>query len=205
MLLQSEVEATAVFMRDMFEVHGGKAFAPAPEHDAVGASWHSPREALLAGDYFDDSCSLFSLCSGGGDSEGGTGTSGGSSDGGDDDGLSSSATVGSIESDATSRIHRAGSAASASSSGDTAMAAISPAAATAAVLQLKHSVGGGWRVDGFLPQSAVEELAARRGLRLTWHRRGWLRDNPLGTPTEREVYVASVVGGAVYRTLLVRR
>jgi hypothetical protein len=38
-----------------------------------------------------------------------------------------------------------------------------------------------------------------------WARAGWLRDNPVGVPTEREYYVAATQGGDVYRVLLVRR
>lgn len=42
------------------------------------------------------------------------------------------------------------------------------------------------------------------GLRAHTDGPGWLVANPLGVPTEREVYAASVTGGAVYRLLLQR-
>lgn len=38
-----------------------------------------------------------------------------------------------------------------------------------------------------------------------WAEAGWLRDNPVGVPTEREYYVAATQGAPVYRILLVRR
>ncbi|GBF99595.1 tRNA (guanine-N(7)-)-methyltransferase [Raphidocelis subcapitata] len=38
-----------------------------------------------------------------------------------------------------------------------------------------------------------------------WEAAGWLRDNPVGVPTEREYYVNETQGGGVYRLLLVRR
>jgi hypothetical protein len=38
-----------------------------------------------------------------------------------------------------------------------------------------------------------------------WAKAGWLRDNPVGVPTEREYYVAATQGGDVYRVLLVKR
>lgn len=37
-----------------------------------------------------------------------------------------------------------------------------------------------------------------------WAAAGWLRDNPVGVPTEREFYVASTQGADVYRVLLVK-
>ncbi len=38
-----------------------------------------------------------------------------------------------------------------------------------------------------------------------WAAGGWLRDNPVGVPTEREYYVAATQGAPVYRVLLVKR
>jgi len=38
-----------------------------------------------------------------------------------------------------------------------------------------------------------------------WAKAGWLKDNPVGVPTEREYYVASTQGAEVYRILLVKR
>lgn len=38
-----------------------------------------------------------------------------------------------------------------------------------------------------------------------WAAAGWLRDNPVGVPTEREHYVAVTQGADVYRVLLVKR
>ncbi|PNH03826.1 tRNA (guanine-N(7)-)-methyltransferase [Tetrabaena socialis] len=47
-----------------------------------------------------------------------------------------------------------------------------------------------------------EDLLDFRG---TWGAAGWLVGNPVGAPTEREVYVEKVTGGRVFRVLLVRR
>ncbi|KAG2501706.1 hypothetical protein HYH03_000207 [Edaphochlamys debaryana] len=38
-----------------------------------------------------------------------------------------------------------------------------------------------------------------------WASAGWLADNPVGAPTEREVYIERVTGGRIYRALLVRK
>ena len=38
-----------------------------------------------------------------------------------------------------------------------------------------------------------------------WAKAGWLRDNPVEVPTEREYYVAETQGGDVYRVLLVKQ
>lgn len=38
-----------------------------------------------------------------------------------------------------------------------------------------------------------------------WQSAGWLKHNPIGVPTEREVYVEKVTKGEVYRLLLQRR
>lgn len=38
-----------------------------------------------------------------------------------------------------------------------------------------------------------------------WAKGGWLRDNPVGVPTEREYYVAETQGADIYRVLLVKR
>ncbi|KAI8473657.1 MAG: putative methyltransferase-domain-containing protein [Monoraphidium minutum] len=38
-----------------------------------------------------------------------------------------------------------------------------------------------------------------------WAAGGWLRDNPVGTPTEREHYVTETQDGAIYRVLLLRK
>lgn len=37
-----------------------------------------------------------------------------------------------------------------------------------------------------------------------WAAAGWLLHNPVGAPTEREVYVEKVTRGSVYRVLLAR-
>ncbi|GFR48896.1 hypothetical protein Agub_g10843 [Astrephomene gubernaculifera] len=47
-----------------------------------------------------------------------------------------------------------------------------------------------------------EDLLAFQG---SWQEAGWLEENPVGAPTEREVYVEKASKGRVYRVLLVRR
>ncbi|GLI68098.1 hypothetical protein VaNZ11_012417 [Volvox africanus] len=46
-----------------------------------------------------------------------------------------------------------------------------------------------------------DELLCFQG---SWQQAGWLQDNPVGVPTEREVYVEKATKGRVYRILLVR-
>jgi tRNA (guanine-N7-)-methyltransferase len=63
---------------------------------------------------------------------------------------------------------------------------------------------GEWSPDGWggsdSDDSSFEPLFESR-----WARAGWLRDNPVGVPTEREHYVAVTQGSDIYRVVLVRR
>lgn len=51
--------------------------------------------------------------------------------------------------------------------------------------------------------AATEAVVAEDGWASQWAARGWLQDNPMGVPTEREVYVTDG-GFPVYRVLLER-
>ena len=64
-------------------------------------------------------------------------------------------------------------------------------------LEAGHGEGAGGRAF-FVPEEGVEGGADG------WQGAGWLRGNPLGTPTEREMLVEEA-GDPVYRLLLVKR
>lgn len=49
-----------------------------------------------------------------------------------------------------------------------------------------------------VPHTAHVEGGPREG----WAASGWLVHNPVGAPTEREVYTTQVLGAPVYRALL---
>ena len=52
-----------------------------------------------------------------------------------------------------------------------------------------------------LREGEAEAEAVWRG---EWAARGWLAENPVGAPTEREVFMDRVTGGRVYRLYLER-
>jgi hypothetical protein len=50
-----------------------------------------------------------------------------------------------------------------------------------------------------------EEEADLLYFRGSWHAAGWLERNPVGVPTEREVYIEQALHRQVYRVLLLRK
>jgi hypothetical protein len=60
------------------------------------------------------------------------------------------------------------------------------------------------RAAGEAEVGSIEEANSSEGFVSTWAEAGWLVDNPLGVPTERENYVQNQ-GGKVFRVLLVKK
>jgi hypothetical protein len=60
------------------------------------------------------------------------------------------------------------------------------------------------KADGHAEVGISEEAHSSEGFVSTWAEGGWLVENPLGVPTERENYVQNQ-GGKVFRVLLVKK
>ncbi len=157
-LLNSDFEDTAAYMRNGFERYGAEAFCPAPEHAQLPTFPCTPAEQLVT----------------------------------------SAPPAGTWR--------RAGPAGGSSSSSEDGEGGVQTAAQR---LQGGRVVFGQQRETGVEGAGAAgagedegEDLLAFRG---SWHEAGWLCDNPVGVPTEREVYIEQATGGKVYRILLIRK
>lgn len=153
MLLNSDFEDTAAYMRNGFERYGAEAFCPAPEHAQLPTFPCTSAEQLVAAA-----------------PPAGTwrraGPAGGSSSSEDGDGGVQAATQRS---------------------------------------EVGRGVGGQQREAGVEGAGAGEEEEDLLAFRGSWHEAGWLCDNPVGVPTEREVYIEQATEGKVYRVLLIRK
>lgn len=74
------------------------------------------------------------------------------------------------------------------------------------LLQSKKSEGEE-EDDDAAPSKDDIQTAEEEGFQSTWASQGWLKENPVGAPTEREVYTLTTgaFGGNAFRILLVRK
>mmetsp|Transcript_13820 Transcript_13820/g.29821 ORF Transcript_13820/g.29821 Transcript_13820/m.29821 type:complete len:405 (+) Transcript_13820:91-1305(+) len=162
-LLQSDLQETAEYMRDTFERYGSHAFDLDPLHHVPGATFQAVPAPEPA------------------------------------------ARTSSWEAAAAVAVARAAQHATASS--------VQPAAAAVAVLpgrssgeleqsQFEPGASAGPPLGGWPPRGRVLGHTGLVGS--AWAKAGWLIDNPVGVPTEREVYVNQVTHGKLYRVYLRR-
>ncbi|MEW5310271.1 MAG: hypothetical protein WDW38_002086 [Sanguina aurantia] len=220
-LLSSDVEGTASFMRDAFQTWGGSSFQLDPSHfagrDGTAAS-SSDNSSSANTSSSSASTSASSSSSGSGNNSGSSSSSGGN--------ISGSGSGGGLDS-STGRPLSSGEQSSSSSTASSDRAASEGSSGSS-----DSSSGGsspdGAGTDGHLPQGRVSfsqynsdarqtreraraapgsrsHTPERRGgsvMRTSWAGAGWLPHHPLRAPTEREVYAGQVTGGDVYMVLL---